>query len=81
MNVYLDNAATTTVAPEVVEAMVPVLQECFGNPSSSHAVGRKSRVLIEQSRRRVAKHLNCQEPLILLEHGARPVQRRQTGWP
>jgi hypothetical protein len=69
MNVYLDNAATTTVAPEVVEAMVPVLQECFGNPSSSHAVGRKSRVLIEQSRRRVAKHLNCHPSCIYFTSG------------
>ena len=69
MNVYLDNAATTAVAPEVVEAMVPVLQECFGNPSSSHAVGRKSRVLIEQSRRRVAKHLNCHPSCIYFTSG------------
>ena len=69
MNVYLDNAATTAVAPEVVEAMVPVLQESFGNPSSSHAVGRKSRVLIEQSRRRVAKHLNCHPSCIYFTSG------------
>ena len=69
MNVYLDDAATTAVAPEVVEAMVPVLQECFGNPSSSHAVGRKSRVLIEQSRRRVAKHLNCHPSCIYFTSG------------
>ena len=61
--------ATTAVAPEVVEAMVPVLQECFGNPSSSHAVGRKSRVLIEQSRRRVAKHLNCHPSCIYFTSG------------
>jgi cysteine desulfurase len=59
MNVYLDNAATTAVAPEVVEAMIPVLQEAYGNPSSSHAIGRKTRVIIEQSRRSIANHLNC----------------------
>ena len=69
MNVYLDNAATTAVAPEVVEAMVPVLQESFGNPSSSHAIGRKSRVLIEQSRRRVAKQLNCHPSCIYFTSG------------
>ncbi|MGB2190898.1 MAG: cysteine desulfurase family protein, partial [Flavobacteriales bacterium] len=57
------------VAPEVVEAMVPVLQESFGNPSSSHAIGRKSRVLIEQSRRRVAKHLNCHPSSIYFTSG------------
>jgi cysteine desulfurase len=69
MNVYLDNAATTSVAPEVIEAMVPVLQENFGNPSSSHAAGRKSRVLIEQSRRSVAKHLNCHPSCIYFTSG------------
>ena len=69
MNVYLDNAATTAVAPEVVEAMVPVLESCFGNPSSSHAAGRKSRVLIEQSRRSVAKHLNCHPSCIYFTSG------------
>ena len=50
MNVYLDNAATTAVAPEVVEAMVPVLQENYGNPSSSHAAGRKSRTPLRKAR-------------------------------
>jgi cysteine desulfurase len=69
MNVYLDNAATTAVAPEVVEAMVPVLQENYGNPSSSHAAGRKSRVLIEQSRRRVANHLHCHPSCIYFTSG------------
>ena len=69
MNVYLDNAATTAVAPEVVEAMVPVLRDCFGNPSSSHAVGRRSRVRIEQSRRSVAKHLNCHPSCIYFTSG------------
>lgn len=69
MNVYLDNAATTAVAPEVVEAMVPVLRDCFGNPSSSHAAGRRSRVLIEQSRRSVAKHLNCHPSCIYFTSG------------
>lgn len=69
MNVYLDNAATTAVAPEVIEAMVPVLKESFGNPSSSHAVGRKSRVLIEQSRRSVAKFLNCHPSCIYFTSG------------
>jgi cysteine desulfurase len=41
MRVYLDNAATTPIAPEVVEAMLPVLKETFGNPSSTHFYGLK----------------------------------------
>ena len=56
--VYLDNAATTPMAPEVVEAMLPVLRNQFGNPSSTHSFGRKTRALIEVSRRNIAKMLN-----------------------
>lgn len=69
MDVYLDNAATTAVAPEVAEAMMPVLQEAYGNPSSSHAIGRKTRVIIEQSRRSIAKHLNCHPSSIYFTSG------------
>ena len=42
-SIYLDNAATTKLAPEVADAMIPVLSEVYGNPSSTHAVGRKAR--------------------------------------
>lgn len=69
MNVYLDNAATTPIAPEVVEAMIPVLKEVFGNPSSSHSFGRKSKALIETSRRSIAKHLNCQPSELIFTSG------------
>lgn len=69
MTVYLDNAATTAVAPEVIEAMLPVLQDCYGNPSSSHFIGRKSRVLIEQSRRAVSVHLNTRPSSIYFTSG------------
>ena len=47
MRVYLDNAATTPVAPEVVDAMIPVLRETFGNPSSTHSFGRNAKNIIE----------------------------------
>lgn len=57
--VYLDNAATTPIAPEVVDAMIPVLRDGFGNPSSTHGFGRKTRALIEVSRRNIAKMLNA----------------------
>jgi cysteine desulfurase len=69
MTVYLDNAATTPIAPEVVEAMIPVLRDGFGNPSSTHSYGRKSKALIETSRRSIAKHLNCQPSEILFTSG------------
>ncbi|HEU4714115.1 MAG TPA: cysteine desulfurase NifS [Pyrinomonadaceae bacterium] len=52
--IYLDNNATTRVAPEVVEAMQPYLSEFFGNPSSAHTLGRTMKQAIEQSREQVA---------------------------
>ena len=69
MRVYLDNAATTPIAPEVVDAMIPVLRDGFGNPSSTHFYGRQSKALIETSRRSVAKHLNCQASEIIFTSG------------
>ncbi|MFM2039002.1 MAG: hypothetical protein RL432_1941 [Bacteroidota bacterium] len=59
MRVYLDNAATTPMAPEVVAAMSDVLLNHFGNPSSTHSYGRSSKALLETARRNIARHLNC----------------------
>ena len=59
MRVYLDNAATTPLAPEVAACMIPYLMNEFGNPSSTHSYGRQAKAVIETSRRNVAKHLNC----------------------
>lgn len=69
MRVYLDNAATTPIAPEVVDAMIPVLRDGFGNPSSTHFYGRQTKALIETSRRTVAKLLNCQPSEIIFTSG------------
>ena len=52
--IYLDNNATTRVAPEVLDAMQPYLSEFFGNPSSAHALGREMKRAVEQSREHVA---------------------------
>jgi cysteine desulfurase len=52
--IYLDNNATTRVAPEVLDAMKPYLSDVFGNPSSAHALGREMKRAIEQSREHVA---------------------------
>lgn len=57
MPIYLDNAATTPLDPRVLEAMLPYLQEHYGNPSSTHAHGRATRAAIEQARKRVAELL------------------------
>ena len=58
MKVYLDNAATTAIDPEVVDAMVPMMKDQFGNPSSTHGFGRQVRSAIEIARKSIAQHLN-----------------------
>ena len=57
--VYLDHAATTPLAPEVVDTMVPLLREGFGNPSSVHARGRAARNAVDEARDRLAAVLGC----------------------
>lgn len=57
--IYVDNAATTPISPEVFEAMKPWLTENYGNPSSIHAEGRKARTAIEQARKTVAHYLEA----------------------
>ena len=56
--VYLDNAATTALDPAVIQIMAESMKEDYGNPSSSHSFGRKSRSIIETSRRNISKLLN-----------------------
>jgi len=67
--IYLDNAATTAVAPEVFEAMVPYLTTFYGNPSSIHSFGRETRAAIEKARRTVAALLNCSPGEIIFTSG------------
>lgn len=69
MNVYFDNAATTAVAPEVIDVMIPVLKENFGNPSSSHSYGRTTKAVIEKARRSIAAHLNASPGEIFFTSG------------
>ncbi|HRH52853.1 MAG TPA: aminotransferase class V-fold PLP-dependent enzyme, partial [Chitinophagales bacterium] len=54
MRVYLDNAATTQLEPKVIEAMMPYLQQYYGNPSSIHSFGRETRAAIEKARKLIA---------------------------
>ncbi|MFM7486565.1 MAG: cysteine desulfurase family protein [Cytophagales bacterium] len=69
MRVYLDNAATTPLDPEVFEAMKPFMLEDFGNPSSTHAHGRKVRAAIESARKKVAELLNCTPGEVIFTSG------------
>ena len=56
--VYLDNAATTAIRPEVVDEMAIVMKNVFGNPSSTHVFGREAKALIEMARKNIAQRLN-----------------------
>ena len=60
--IYLDNNATTRVAPEVFEAMLPYLTESYGNPSSVHQVGTRASVALKEAREKTAAFLHCREP-------------------
>lgn len=57
--IYLDNASTTAIRPEVVQEMTKVLSEDYGNPSSSHGLGRVSKSIVELSRKIIAKSINA----------------------
>ena len=69
MQVYLDNAATTAIDPEVFEAMKPYILTHYGNPSSIHAHGRQARSAIEQARKKVADLLNTSPAEIFFTSG------------
>lgn len=56
--IYLDNAATTPLSEEVIDAMVSVMKVTYGNPSSTHSFGQEAKILIEKVRREVADYLH-----------------------
>src|SRR5467141_2398030 len=67
---YLDNAATTPVRPEVLEAMLPYLgKEAFGNPSSAHRFGRAARAGIEEAKRAVAAAIDAEPNQVVFTSG------------
>lgn len=65
----MDHAATTAVYPEVAEAMMPILNESFGNPSGAHAVARAARRRIDESRDVIAAILGCQAREVVFTGG------------
>ena len=68
--IYLDNAATTPIRQEVIDEMVTVMQSEFGNPSSTHSIGRSSKAVIETSRKTIAKCLHCNAQEIVFTSSA-----------
>ncbi len=67
--IYMDNAATTPVRPEVLEAMLPYFTESYGNPSSIYSLAQESRKAVDESRERVAKVLGCRASEVLFTSG------------
>src|SRR5215203_6127406 len=67
--IYFDNAATTALDPEVLEAMLPYLTDNFGNPSSIYSYGRETRLAIENARKGVAKHLGVKPGTVFFTSG------------
>lgn len=69
MKIYLDNAATTAIDPEVLDAMLPFLKDQYGNPSSTHSHGREVRSAIEYARKKVAELLKASPGEIFFTSG------------
>ena len=69
MRVYLDNAATTQIAPEVIDYMAELMKSYYANPSSIHHGGRKSRILVENARKTVSNYLNTSPGNIFFTSG------------
>ena len=69
MKVYLDNAATTPIASEVIEEIQPYLNNYFGNPSSTHAFGRKTKNAIEINRKKIADLIQAKNNEIIFTSG------------
>ena len=67
--IYLDNAATTKIDKEVLELMHVSMQENFGNPSSTHQIGRKAKSAVETARKNIAKHFNISASEIVFTAG------------
>jgi cysteine desulfurase len=63
--IYLDNASTTAIRPEVIQEMTKVMAEDFGNPSSTHSFGRNAKSVLELSRKSIAKQLNASSQEII----------------
>ncbi|PRD54561.1 cysteine desulfurase family protein [Sphingobacterium gobiense] len=69
MQVYLDNAATTPLDPEVIKVMTETMQDHFGNPSSIHAHGRRARTVVEKARKTIASLLKASPSEIFFTSG------------
>jgi cysteine desulfurase len=68
--IYLDNASTTQIRPEVIDEMIRVLSNDYGNPSSTHSIGRNAKGILETSRKTIAKLINASAQEIIFTSSA-----------
>ncbi len=69
MQVYADNAATTKMSRVAIDAMLPYMEQVYGNPSSLHSVGQEAAEALLEARETMAKHLNCDPTEIIFTSG------------
>ena len=69
MRIYLDNAATTIMSEVAIKAMIPYMNEIYGNPSSLHSVGQEANEALQNARERIAKLLGCEPKEITFTSG------------
>ena len=67
--IYFDNAATTAILPDVVDAMHLTMKECYGNPSSTHAAGRAAKAKVESARKYIAQQVGALPQEIIFTSG------------
>ncbi len=68
-NIYLDNAATTPILPEVIDTITKMMRSVYGNPSSSHQIGRKAKSLVETARKDIARQFKANANEIVFTAG------------
>ncbi len=68
--IYLDNAATTKVHPEVIKTITDIMINIWGNPSSLHEVGQRAKQILDNSRKTISQHINCKPNEIVFTSGA-----------
>lgn len=76
MKIYADNAATTKMSRTAIDAMIPYMEEVYGNPSSLYEVGQRAKEALESAREEIAGIINASPQEIFLHPaGARPTIR------
>ena len=69
MKIYADNAATTKMSRTAIDAMLPYMEELYGNPSSLYGIGQQAKEGLEKAREQVAKCLGCDAKEIIFTSG------------